>query len=399
MKIIHTSDWHLGQEFYTYDRTQEHEAFLDQLAMIVRKEKPDALVISGDIYHTSAPSNSVMRFFTERLDMIRQACPGMNVILTAGNHDSSSRLEITRSLWAHLGVTVVGRIERKADGSVDLDRHIVSVYDNAGHKCGYVVAMPHVFPQNYPYMEDGQGENRQRAFMARLGKHVSEINTEELPVVMTAHMALTGSDMSGHDASRGGMDCTDIGDIPVPYDYLALGHIHFPQTIRGGKARYCGSPVPVSFDENYPHSISVVTVVKDSLPDIKTVRVVNPLPVKTIPEHAASFDEVLGLLGNFPSDENAYIRANVILEDVPPANAFLKASEALAGKKARFCTFKWEKAGNAPQTSSVRLDVEQIRSISPVNLAMMYYRDRFGTEMTDGMKGLLEEAIRNVSNQ
>ncbi len=84
---------------------------------------------------------------------------------------------------------------------------------------------------------------------------------------------------------------------------------------------------------------------------------------------------------------------------MPPANAFLKASEALAGKKARFCTFKWEKAGNAPQTSPVRLDVEQIRSISPVNLAMMYYRDRFGTEMTDGMKGLLEEAIRNVSNR
>lgn len=73
MKIIHTSDWHLGQEFYTYDRTQEHEAFLDQLAMIVREEKPDALVISGDIYHTSAPSNSVMRFFTDRLDRIRQA--------------------------------------------------------------------------------------------------------------------------------------------------------------------------------------------------------------------------------------------------------------------------------------------------------------------------------------
>ena len=399
MKIIHTSDWHLGQEFHTYDRTVEHEAFLSQLADIVKDEKPDALLVCGDIYHTATPSNSVMRFFTERLDMIRQACPGMNVILTAGNHDSSSRLEITRSLWAHLGVTVVGRIERKADGSVDFDRHIVPVHDNAGHKCGYVVAMPHVFPQNYPHIEDAQGENRQKAFMARLGKRIREINTGGLPVVMTAHMALTGSDMSGHDASRGGMDCTDIGDIPVPYDYLALGHIHFPQTIRGGKARYCGSPVPASFDENYPHSISIVTVAKDSLPDIKTIRVVNPMPLKTIPEHAASFDEVLGLLGNFPSDENAYIRANVILEDVPPANAFLKASEALSGKKARFCTFRWEKAGNASQTSPVRLDVEQIRSISPVNLAMMYYRDRFGTEMTDGMKGLLEEAIRNVSNQ
>ena len=155
----------------------------------------------------------------------------------------------------------------------------------------------------------------------------------------------------------------------------------------------------VSFDENYPHSISAVVLGNGSAPQVKTIAIDNPWPLKTIPEDAASFDEVISLLKDFPRREKAYIRAHVILEDVPPANAFLKASEALAGKKARFCTFKWEKAGNAPQTSPVRLDVEQIRSISPVNLAMMYYRDRFGTEMTDGMKGLLEEAIRNVSNR
>lgn len=395
MKIIHTSDWHLGQEFYTYDRTQEHEAFLDQLAMIVREEKPDALVISGDIYHTSAPSNSVMRFFTDRLDRIRQACPQMQIIMTAGNHDSSSRLEITRSLWAHLGVSVIGRIERDENGEINYDRHIIPVSDK-----GYVVAMPHVFPQNYPATsQDVPREERMAAFLAGLGRRVREVNVHGLPVVMTAHLALTGSDISGHDASRGGMDCTDIEEISVPYDYLALGHIHFAQTIRGGKARYCGSPVPVSFDENYPHSISAVVLGNGSAPQVKTIAIDNPWPLKTIPEDAASFDEVISLLKDFPRREKAYIRAHVVLEDVPPANAFLKASEALAGKKARFCTFKWEKAGNAPQTSPVRLDVEQIRSISPVNLAMMYYRDRFGTEMTDGMKGLLEEAIRNVSNR
>lgn len=194
MKIIHTSDWHLGQEFYTYDRTEEHEAFLSQLRDIAATERPDALVVCGDIYHTATPSNSVMRFFTDWLDRIRQACPQMQIIVTAGNHDSSSRLEITRSLWAHLGVTVIGRIERK-DEAPDIDRLIVPVTGEDGRKCGYVIALPHIFPQNYPALsEDTPREDRKKAFMAALGKRIPEINSEDLPVVMTAHLTISGGE-------------------------------------------------------------------------------------------------------------------------------------------------------------------------------------------------------------
>ena len=113
MKIIHTSDWHLGQEFYSYDRTEEHEAFLQQLENIVAIEQPDALVISGDIYHNATPSNSVMKLFNDHLDEIRKACPSMQIIIIAGNHDSASRLDIFASAWRHMNVHVIGRIEKK----------------------------------------------------------------------------------------------------------------------------------------------------------------------------------------------------------------------------------------------------------------------------------------------
>ncbi len=399
MKIIHTSDWHLGQEFYTYDRTEEHESFLSQLKDIAAKEQPDALVVCGDIYHTAAPSNSVMRFFTDWLDRIRQACPQMQIIVTAGNHDSSSRLEITRSLWAHLGVTVIGRIERK-DNTPDIDRLIVPVTGKDGRKCGYIVALPHIFPQNYPAIqEDTPREDRKKAFMAALGKRIGELNAEGLPVVMTAHLTMTGSDLSGHDTSVGGLDSTDPAEIPVPYDYLALGHIHFPQTLPGGRIRYCGSPVPVSFDENYPHSISSVIVEKGSLPQIETIGIMNPWPVKTIPGHKCTFSEAIGILKEFPAEEKAYIRVRATLEDVPPANAIPAAAEALRGKKARFCTFRWErdekKRGDRPEP----IDAETVRTISPVELAAMYYRDKFGTEMDRTMRNLMEETVRNLSGK
>ena len=88
MKIIHTADWHIGQNFYNYDRMEEHKYFFAQLNDIVKKEKPDALLISGDIYHTSIPSNSSTKLYTEALIDLHKSCPTMRIYVIAGNHDS-----------------------------------------------------------------------------------------------------------------------------------------------------------------------------------------------------------------------------------------------------------------------------------------------------------------------
>ena len=105
---------------------------------------------------------------------------------------------------------------------------------------------------------------------------------------------------------------------------------------------------------------------------------------------------MISLLKDFPRREKAYIRAHVILEDVPPANAFLKASEALSGKSARFCTFKWERQSGSHDMVQKHMDVDQIRSIPPSELAQMHYRDKYGTEMDGDMLALLEEVARKV---
>ena len=104
MKILHTSDWHLGQEFYSYDRTEEHTSFLNQLKQIVADENPDVMVVSGDIYHNATPSNTTMKLFTDHLIQIQDECPSMKIIVAAGNHDSSARLEMTRNLWKKFNI-------------------------------------------------------------------------------------------------------------------------------------------------------------------------------------------------------------------------------------------------------------------------------------------------------
>ena len=153
MKIIHTSDWHLGHILYEHDRTAEHAAFLSQLRDIVAEEKPDALLVSGDIYDRTNPSTSVQKMYYRALLDIHSACPDMAIVVTAGNHDSKAMLELGRELWQMAGVTVVGQVERR-DGMIDLDRHIIAIRDGNGDAKGYVVAVPHIFDQNYPVIDE-----------------------------------------------------------------------------------------------------------------------------------------------------------------------------------------------------------------------------------------------------
>ena len=113
-KFIHTSDWHLGQNFYGYDRSEEQRDFLRQLAAIVAQEQPDALLVSGDIYHTAAPSSAAVSMYVEGMLDIHDACPSMAIVVIAGNHDSASRLESDSLLWRLAGVRVLGGIRTRA---------------------------------------------------------------------------------------------------------------------------------------------------------------------------------------------------------------------------------------------------------------------------------------------
>ena len=155
MKILHTSDWHLGHTLYNYDRSREQQAFLKQLTRIVAEEMPDAMVVSGD-----------------GMLEIHRACPEMTIVVTAGNHDSSSKLEIDSSLWNHFGVKVVGNIERNQE-EVNLEKHIVEVRNDRGILKGYIIAIPHVYPQNFPILDtETPREERQARFFQALQEEV-----------------------------------------------------------------------------------------------------------------------------------------------------------------------------------------------------------------------------------
>ena len=142
MKLIHTADLHLGQILYqNYDREDEHAHFFQQLKTWCRAEKPDALVISGDIFDIQQPSASTKRFFNERIVDLAKDNPDMAIVIVAGNHDSASRIQADSPVWDAAGVRLVGTAP--AIGSTDLpdgwqDKFIVRL------KSGYIIALPHM---------------------------------------------------------------------------------------------------------------------------------------------------------------------------------------------------------------------------------------------------------------
>lgn len=402
MKILHTSDWHLGHLLYKYDRQEEQSAMLQQIEKIIRQELPDAMVVSGDIFDTSTPGNRATRLFYDAIMQMSDACPTMQIVITAGNHDSSTRLEVGQTLCDRLGITVIGNIQRDEAGEVDLDRHIVEVRDGNGKPIGLIVAIPYIYPLSYPILDaNAPREHRQQIFYTRLMERVQLRNVLSLPVVMMAHLSAsaggTNCDITGHD-ERGGIDYVEVETLGSGYDYLALGHIHCPQTLGPtSRVRYCGSPLAISFAEQYEHSITIADLpTHGAVPQLRTIRIRNPWPLITVPSDGSvvTYEEALQQLRQMPADRKAYICLRSHIDDIAPVNYREMAEQAKPGPDYRICHFEWLHDTSADDQRFHALTVEELQTIQPIEMAQKYYQDKFNAPMPPEMTEVLEEAFK-----
>ena len=384
MKILHTSDWHLGHTLYSYDRKEEQEDMLRQMVEIVKEHKPDLFLLAGDVYHTSQPSAAVLKQFVDALTLILNANPEMTIVATAGNHDSGTRHEIYSTPWKAQNVYTIGNLSR--DNITD---HIISIPGK-----GYVLAIPYTYERNIP---DG--------FFQQLLDTVAEMNSENLPVIMTAHTTVNGCDFAGHDytseSTIGGIDAIDIKQMGEGYDYLALGHIHHAQFVHTGKhnVRYSGTPIAVSFDENYPHTVSLVEIGSHGeRPNVKEIDIHNIHPLVTLPtEGFTSWDDAKKLFANFPDDIPAYIRLNVEVEDMLPPNANDEARAIANGKKCKFCIINAKRKEREKSDAKI-LSVQEFQAESPLDIAMRYANDK-GCTFDDDIKELFNEVIKIINEE
>lgn len=400
MKIIHTSDWHLGHSLYNYDRSEEQQAFLNQLRDLVAEEKPDALLVCGDVYHTTTPSSATQKMYTDGLLAIHQASPDTRIIITAGNHDSCAKLDIDRSLWQHFNVSVIGGIARHEDRSTDWEKHIIEITDARGETVGYVAAVPHVYPQNFPAEENVAREERQHAFFQSLLDQVKEKNTTLLPVILTAHLAVgEKTEEKPDDRIIGGMDTLPVEELGEGYDYLALGHIHYPHIVKKDypMIAYCGSPIAVDFDEDYPHSVSVVETSRHGeLPTVRYLEIENPRPLSTIPHTPSDVETALKELELLPDDRKDYIRVNLKADRHLTPDIQERILGTLRDKNSRFCYIKINREEINREQHRREMSIEELKQKSPVEIARLYYEEQEGAPMEEELCRLLNETWQSV---
>ncbi|MDD5815926.1 MAG: exonuclease SbcCD subunit D [Bacteroidales bacterium] len=384
MKVLHTSDWHVGQVFYNYDRSAEHEHFFKELAEVVRNEQVDVMVVSGDVFHNASPSASAYKLLNDMLLKVCSEAPEMEVIVTAGNHDSASRIDSSAQLWLTNHVHMVGSLRLE-----NPEAHIIDINGK-----GWVLAMPY-FSQYFYSPKKVYGAVIDRA---------ESLNVRGLPVVMMAHAAVDGSDTSDHD-DIGGMDTIGLDQLLTKtdvVDYVALGHIHCPQTLKcsEGKARYCGVPLPTSFNEHHPYGVDIVTVEHGATPEVRTIKFEPLMKMITVPKDPKPFAEAMKAIRELPQGAKAYVRVNLLKEGTLPSNAAEKACAEVTERGYRYCEIHLTRPEQENTVVQRRnLTVSELSAKSPMELAEEYYKTKEGVAMPENLKNKIQTAIEQVNNE
>jgi len=398
MKIIHTSDWHLGQVFNNFEREEEHEAFLGHLCSIVKAHKPDALLICGDTFHSGAPGAAVRKLYTDSLLSLHNSAPSMQIVLIAGNHDSPSYLEADGKLWNLAGVHIFGKCSpNPADQVLPIE---------VDGKCvGVVAALPFSYPQNIPVIgEDTSLTTRAATYAAAAIREAEKISNGTLPTIVMAHTTIRESDIAEKKDDVGGIRTQSLIDFSGSFDYLALGHIHKSQTLKGPSksiARYPGSPIPISFsEEEYNHSVSLVEIGKrGEEPKVTEIPIPVSVPMFTYPKEFLPLEEVLPLLRDLPKDKTAYLRVRLKYDDKTSSLAYEKIRDAVSEKAYRFCMLKSDDKTTRSGEGAVKMGISQMRERDPLDIADLFYKSKYSTDMGEDLKSLLKEVKEDVTKQ
>ena len=249
MKIVHTSDWHIGQKLYNNERYAEHEAFLNWLLDYIRTNQIDVLLVSGDVFDTTNPSNRALEIYYQFIAQCSRLTS--QIIVTGGNHDSISTLNAAQKPLEALNVHVIG-------GATDkLEDELVLIKDKNGKPAFTVAAVPFLRDRNLKSSVSGEShEDRIRAIKEGIKGHYDALATlaeaKQFPAIAMGHLYASGSltSDSERDIHIGNLGEISSHQFPSYFDYIALGHIHKPQKLGGDdQIRYSGSPLPLSFSE------------------------------------------------------------------------------------------------------------------------------------------------------
>lgn len=312
MNILHTSDWHIGRTLFGRKRYGEFSSFLNWLLTTIEQYRIDVLIVAGDIFDTTTPSNRAQQLYYQFLKEAASGCC-RHMILIGGNHDSPSLLEAPRELLRYFQVHVVGSApENPAD-------EVITLKGADGSDELIVCAVPYLRDRDIRTAQAGETQDDKTGNLIRgisdhyrqvaeIAENRRRLSSSKPPVVATGHLFAAGSKKVEGDGVRdlyvGSLVHLDAACLPETFSYLALGHLHTAQMVGGDPARrYCGAPLPMSFSEAAREKhVLVVSIENDTVS-------VDPVPIPC-------FQQLRTVRGDLPEILAQIEELKALLEDV-----------------------------------------------------------------------------------
>lgn len=395
MRLLHTSDWHLGQSLHNFDRQYEHQCFLDWLVDTIVAEQADALLIAGDVFDNANPSAASQRQLYRFLQQARARVPGLDIVVTAGNHDSPGRIEAPGPLLEAHGTQVIGHVQRDADGNIDVGRMVVPLTNRAGTVAAWCLAVPFLRPADVPRAEAEDGEAAEgylagiATLYAQAQAHALALRQPGQAIVAMGHCHMVDGQMSADSERRiviGGTEMLPAGMFGPGVAYAALGHLHLAQQIgRHGHIRYSGSPIPLSFSEvHYQHQVLRIDLDGGTLQDIVPIPVPRAVHLLRVPSRPAPLAQVLDELEALdfpaaPAYAQPFVEVRVLL-DAPEPGLRSRIEAALEGKHVRLAKIDTASAARGPSLVDAAVSLDQLAQLQPDEVFARLYRQKYGNE-------------------
>lgn len=374
MKLIHLSDLHLGKRVNELSMLEDQEYILNEIIKIIDTEKPDGVMIAGDVYDKAVPPAEAVKLFDDFL--VRLSKRQLQVYIISGNHDSPERLAFGGRLMELSGI------------------HISPVYDGGVQPLSFDDGFGRVNIYLLPFIKD---IHVKKYFPEATINNYSDalktvidnmnINCDERNI-LAAHQYITDSDRTeSEDIPLGGLDNVD-SCVFEGFDYVALGHLHRPQNVSGERMRYCGSPLKYSFSETRDQKS--VTVVELGEKDSVTVRTVPLVPLRDMKEIKGKYDEItLRSYYENTSYQEDYI--HIILTD---ENDVYNAVGKLRSIYHNLMKIDYENSRTL-HSSEIKA-VTEIEQKTPLELFAELYKMQNGREMTGEQEDFIREALEEI---
>lgn len=402
MKFLHTADWHIGQYFFGYDRKEEHIFFFGWLKKTIKEQQVDVLLVAGDIFDSPNPSAESQKIYYRFLREVTTENPKLQTVIIAGNHDSSGRLEAPNPLLEEVNVHIRGIVHKNENGEIDYQQLFVPLSKN-GEIEAWCIAVPYLRQGDYSNAESySKGVS---ALYDKLHSELQQIKESDLPVIVMGHLQATGSEVSENDRSErtiiGGLECIS----PEVFDkkdivYTALGHLHKSQRVSGREnVRYAGSPLPMSFSEkHYKQGANLIEIENNQLKNIERLDFEPLAHLISLPKEPKPLVEVLEEIKALPDGEitkaSPYLELKVLLTEPEPSMRN-QIEDALLGKAVRLASAVLFRVKSYRESKVITY--EELKTINPMEMADDVFASRYGSEMPDKMKSLLQTVIHEIN--